>query len=932
MSSLLRQFFNLYPGEGRRAKLFALLAYLWSVALTSGIKFSDALFLVNVGPEDLPKAYFFTACGLLISALFLLSAVHHLAPIKIYLYFTSFGFVFFGFSLLSYITDIFGGSEVYWYSLKVVSGSLFNVIFTAFWILADEHYHIQDAKRVFALFTVTVFIGNVTTGGLMRSGLFTVPILLIFIMVLLAMSVLVALYIAKTTTKVSDEKELDIVSDTEFRSVSFLLRSILSSRFTILLMSFNFLMQLMIYTTEFNYYTAFVEYFGIEEGMVEDSGTDSPLTRFLGQWIATVGIFNIIVGGFIYSRLVRRFGVNNLVIVTPAVLFFAFIGWKLGPPILFFPLIGFFVVEGSVYVFEDNNFSLFLNAVPNRVKYKIRVLIESFFEPIGIMLSSILLSFFSAYSIELSLTLSVCWLSVAFGVRSQYLNALFSNLWENVLHTGITAKSWFATLRPKTLKKVEHRLVAIVRYGNDEAALFAIEALIAADDRQNFYKALPYTNEMEVDGKLSFIKLIEESQFDRDQEVIELLRKWAQKETDSKLQHAVAFYLAKQGFLQPEKVISDLESQQIEDLGVALVTLKKSVAYQNPRKAAYNLTLAAQRLEELLDSENEAELSMGLKVLGCESSPANVDILIPYLNHGSLRVARTAAHSIEQIIDRHSLRHASKILRTLSLTDDKTLRMSCLKSLGKFGDSSLVRPIIELSVHFRASEKRKVEEIIRNIGLRTIPTLITILQDDSLHYRSRILAGRVLGSIALPQLLALLYEIIQTEIDRAWFYYVHAVSIPQKYPNTNLEILTQSLYSSYFAVLDFVIQLLGSAGAVENTELIIRSLRNEDPKIRGQAMEALEKSIETKLYQLLHPLIGELPIEEKLKHFPGEELSLSALLDQMEQAPSLADRIIALTVKYQLDFPQWRNSLKQQMLKNANEEMFHHFAYELLET
>ena len=124
-------------------------------------------------------------------------------------------------------------------------------------------------------------------------------------------------------------------------------------------------------------------------------GTEASLTLFLGKCLASVSICNLIFGLFIYSRMVRRFGIGSLLLITPVLLIISFTGWSLSSSLLF-PLIGFFVVEGTLYVIDDNNFNFLLNAVPSKLKYKIRVMIESFFEPIGMLTSALLLSFFKA--------------------------------------------------------------------------------------------------------------------------------------------------------------------------------------------------------------------------------------------------------------------------------------------------------------------------------------------------------------------------------------------------------------------------------------------------------------------------------------------------------------------------------------------------------
>src|SRR5262249_27262823 len=153
------------------------------------------------------------------------------------------------------------------------------------------------------------------------------------------------------------------------------------------------------------------------------------------------------------------------------------------------------------------------------------------------------------------------------------------------------------------------------------------------------------------------------------------------------------------------------------------------------------------------------------------------------------------------------------------------------------------------------------EVIVASIGLRNVPMLLNMTKDSSLPDRSRLLAGRILGKIALPQLRANLYPIIEIEVDRAYFYYYHAHTVEKHYPDVDLTLLKEALLSDYQSVLDFVMQLLGMAGEIEDCELLSRSIHSKQLKVRGQVIEALEKWCGTKLFRLIHPLICEMSHE-----------------------------------------------------------------------
>lgn len=931
---LLPRLFNVYPGEERNALRFAGLGFLWAFAITCGLKFADALFLLHIGAEELPKAYTLISCGMILIASLLLYGFHRVSSYVIFVTTLTVAISFYLFAFICLMFQLEDNGSWFWFMLKIAGTMFFSVLMTCYWTFIDQYHHLQDAKRLYSLFSSTIFLGVATTGLVMRSGVFTLPLLLLFIVGLFCVTLLWVRKIASSAPEIlhEDAEAEDPTSGKSSNSLRFLFRSILRSRFTLLLMASNLLIQLLLVITEYNYLSAFQERFA-STLLPTDEGTEAGLTQFLGNCLAVVSCFNVLFGLFVYSRLVRRFGISSLLVITPALLMLAFTGWSLVDSLIF-PLIGFFVVEGTLYVIDDNNFNLLLNAVPSKVKYKIRVIIESFFEPIGMLTSAILLTLFQNQSKALGLLLATAALIIALALRFQYLPALFSNLAESAIRFQRSVEEWFGKMPRKQQKSAEHRLLALLKLFNDEQAqLFACEGLLAFEDVTILQQLLDYTTHMKASAKVRLLGLIEKSVFAKDVTIIDTIQNWIHDDFDPHLKSAVHFYLASRGLLHPDKALDDLHSDDVQLRGAAIVALNNSLAYLPTATAAQNRALAAQSLQQLLESDKEEELCMGLQILGIEGEPQDVDLLLPYLKSASPALARTAAQSIARADKIDAVRQAPQLISQLQLSGDSEIRLACLKALGTMHDSSLVDDIIRASIHLRPNEQRLAEQIISKIGLRTVPTLIALIKDTSLHDRCRLLAGRILGRLSLPQLRANLSEIIRQEIDRAYFYFAHTYTIQRQHPDLDLSMLCDVLDTGYQSVLEFIIQLLGVAGEAEDCELLSRSLRSRNPKVRSQVVEALEKTTEPVIFRLLQPLIEEMPPEEKLRAYlrrGHQPLSLTALLDKLNASPAQIDQIIAATLMYNLDLPNWRELLRQQMFRQ--DELFHHFAYELLET
>lgn len=931
MKNFFRKLFNLYAGEEKSAFLFASLGFLWALGVTSGQKYADALFLLHVGADSLPFAYMLTATILIIFAALFIGVFNTNNIPSIFRKVLIAGICFYTGVLFLSLGHIGIETQWLWYALKIFGSIFFALSVTCFWTFIDQYYHLQDAKRLYSLFTSAIFLGVATTGFLMRSGWIELPALIIGMILLFIFAIRRIRGIEKSVKPVYDEDQLEGY-DEQQTSIRNLIPSILSSKFTLFLMLGNFLTYVLLVLTEFNYLSDFDAYFNPENFVVLGEEGQAHLTIFLGQSLAIVSIFNLIFGLFFYSRLVRQYGITTLVLFTPAFLVLTFSGWLIGDSLIF-PLMGFFVVEGMLYIIDDNDFTLLLNAVPARIKYQVRLIIESFFEPTGMLVSSLLLTFTSINSKVLGLILASVALVVALLMRRNYLKAIFINLSDSAIHFQRTSKDWFLTLNKKARHAMERRLLALLHIGDESSKNFSIETLVNIEARPVLPKVLEHASNLRTKSKIKFIDTMAKSSFATDSQFLDLLHAWLNETTDFDLKRAIHFHLARHGLLHPDKIYHDLENSDLLLKGAAILSLKKSWAHLPPSAATMNRSLAAQHMQSLLDSQDEAEMCMGIIILGIDSMPQDIDILIPFLKHKSLKVARAAASAISQMADRHSLRYSPTLLSQLESASDTEIRQSCLRALGKMADSSLAKEIIIRSTHFRPNERRLAEAIIANIGLRMVPLLIAIVKDTRMQDRPRILAARVLGRLALPQLRKHLHSILSIEIDRAYFYFDHYHSIHKQNPNVDVGHLRDALLSGYESVLDFIIQILGVAGESEDCELLSRGLRSPSPKVRSHVIETLEKSCKTSLFKSLFPLIADMPHEEKLRLYKRAHpkiLSLPELLDKMSKSPLLGDRIIAAALKYQYDLPNWRDSLRQQMA--THEEIFHHFAYELLET
>lgn len=813
-----RKLFGIYPGEERNALIFASLGFLWSLGVTAGLKFADALFLLHIGADHLPGMYTMTSCGMIVLASLLLYLYHYIPVNRIYLCAMAIGICFYLFACFCVVTLTGTETGWLWYMLRIFGSLFFTVTLTCYWTFIDQYYPLQDAKRLYCLYSSVIFLGYATTGTVMRSGLVDIPVLTLSIATLLAITGTLILWISRNLQPVHDESHLEDINvvQREKYSLKKLLKTIATSRFTLLLMAGNFMTYVLLVLTEYNYLSSFQHYYD-PDGITALVGNeeDSPLTQFLGQWLAIVSVVNIIFGLFLYSRIIRRYGIGSLLVCTPIIWLVVFAGWSFSDS-LFFPILGIFVVEGTLNVIDDNNFNLLLSAIPAKIKNKTRVIIESFFEPVGVFVSSLLLDSSWINSKYLGLGLSACFLTIILFQRRQYVKAIYRNLTEHALHFERSLADWLTPYHTKQLMAYAS--------SNQPLQFFAAKGIAATGD---------------------------------------------------------------------ERLLNDFFAN-VEDLNQK-EELRKSLF---PLQAEEFIPM--EQLVQMVDDPTTAHKAA--RLIARQASPAHLSL-------------------------------APILVKRLRHLEDSELTVAYLTALGKMESASLAKPIVEASIHFRPNERRLTESIVTKMGPTVITPLFALLKDPSCHDRCRTLAGKILSRLAIKDLREALFEVLTQEIDKAYFYFYHYCTVQKQYPDIDLHLLEEGLLTGYHSSMDLIIQLLGAAGELEDTELLSRALRSPHPKTRSQVVEALEKTCETRLFRLLQPLVMDMPESEKIKLYIREDrqpLSLQDIIARLAYSPSPVDQIIVATLKKELNFPHWRDELRVHI--NDKDPLFQHFVTELLDS
>jgi hypothetical protein len=220
-------------------------------------------------------------------------------------------------------------------------------------------------------------------------------------------------------------------------------------------MSTNFIAFFLWVTTEYNYLSAFANYFHVNNLVGIGGEEDAAIVRFMGKCFSYISIANMIFGLTLYSRIVRLVGIGGILLLSPLLYLTTYIGWFVWQT-LAFPIMGFAVVEGTSEIVEDTNTSLLLKNEHSSINSTTRVLAESLCEPLGMLASGIFLSFPQVNSLSLGMCLALFSLVVAFFLRHQFRRRAFTTPQTSITKENQYEKTFGSfSLSPLAIDRVE---------------------------------------------------------------------------------------------------------------------------------------------------------------------------------------------------------------------------------------------------------------------------------------------------------------------------------------------------------------------------------------------------------------------------------------------------------------------------------------------
>jgi len=433
VQGLLNRLFRVERGEWPKLLQFGLFGLLLQTGMGVGFAAGDAAFLTHVGPDKLPVIFLLTPAVMLVytaifSVLLVRFSIDHVVDVT--------------------LAALIGGGAILWgliqlglpepwetglyYALKLYLAMWYIALYSLFWNYTDAYFDIQDAKRLFPLFSAFCALGT-TIGALIVSVFAAVVPMHGFLLVWAAVAfatVPVALLLRRRWQRIADsDTDLDVETKSVLSQLGQVGRSFRTSPYAVTLVLTLFVTLLMTNLAEYQYST-----------VLQAGRNEAELAALFGQLYAGASIFNLIVCLFVFNRLVTRAGVRNVALILPLTYFAVFAYFFLAGGTMA-ALAAFFAYHGVLTSIEYNNQNLLFNATPSQVKRPFRTVVEGLCEPLASLLAGgfLLLAAKNADMRELSgigVLLGALLIAVVVALRHYYPAAMEANMRRGWLNFG----------------------------------------------------------------------------------------------------------------------------------------------------------------------------------------------------------------------------------------------------------------------------------------------------------------------------------------------------------------------------------------------------------------------------------------------------------------------------------------------------------------
>jgi len=915
MKTTLLKLLKLRENEGKKVLLFFLFALFLQSGVSIGESVSSSLFLINVGFEQLPIIYILTPILMILVYFpiyskfikrysedkFFIVSLASLTVINVIIVFAI------KFSKTYIPTSVY---TLLFYFVMLYTVIWATALYTMFWNFIDSFFDILDSKRIFSIFSAGTAIGAIIGGSsvsLLTQFFQAVDLLLVWsFFAFLTLSMLIIINKNHKKIPVQEEhEEEDDGKDGLFQQLFDMLIIMKTSPYVLFLSSVFFISIILATTLEFEYMS-----------ILSKDKTEESLAALFGKIFAIVNIFNLIVNFFLFNRLVLHYGVRNMTLIQPIAYIIAFAALSVSRDTEV-ALLGFFVVQGILVSIDYNNQNLLYNGIRSSVKYKVRTFIENLGEPIAVAVAGLFLLFLSNQITPTDIayiagTLAFIYLIFVLFLRAEYPKSMVANLKSNWLDFSSESTTLLSNIDAQEVQE-------LYQYSKDEKNKeLSLDILSEYEPLDTLKELLPYlnsvSNEVYEQNKFLLKRLLTHG----DPKIPRFVIEWIE-ENMAGLSLNLIRELGMHGFISSKKIAPMFTSSDPKRQATSAIVILNS-PYPD------DLSKANDIIHSLIHSTGIQYISEGIYALGKSKHSEYAFFISKFLQDKSPQIRFQALSAISSLSNPTLSRLIPEILRIFKDASAKERAIS-LKILQKIKDSQCVIPLLRQSEILTPYERRHIIKLIEELGLQTVPSIVTVLIEDKFSYSARSIAARTLGKLAFAQLKSLEEELILKEIEHAYLYLYKHYSINlslQESSHKRLELICAFYKDIHKSVLEFILEILTIGGRLPDFEMIKTAINSNNAKSRANAIETIEQSTDNNIFALLLPLLDERSIKDRIDFyhakFDVQKIDTGSILQEALASNNSLEQNIALEVVYHTN-EDYKDIFRQTLAKNPAKDV-----------
>jgi hypothetical protein len=155
-----------------------------------------------------------------------------------------------------------------------------------------------------------------------------------------------------------------------------------------------------------------------------------------------------------------------------------------------------------------------------------------------------------------------------------------------------------------------------------------------------------------------------------------------------------------------------------------------------------------------------------------------------------------------------------------------------------------------------ATERRMLSELIDDIGVRSVPILVKILNDAHVDFALRSLALNALARLSLPHIDTIAPKMLQIALSEMGDYERALKALKTQGPEVGLNLLRLSYTDLHHQTLEWALEILAVSGRIPDLPLLLHTLRSHDPKQQANGLETIMEGAGISLFRKIEPFLG----------------------------------------------------------------------------